>query len=633
MGMGRAFVAVADDASAVYWNPSCMLESERAELTSMYSNLYYDSRYAYIGLIVPRLLEETEKSWLRWFFGSGAAWGVGWTGLNMVGFEQRSQYNEYFGQFDIGENAWMLSWAKEWVGYAGILRMGITYKVINQQFSGLDNSSMSIYDVGTDWSNGLDAGFSFRPIHAPVFRIASLKYLLPLQLGLGFYNLVQPGWDRVNGTRQSFPRVIRYGLGYRMILKDWIPNAWNFRTKLGNTAILFALDKEHYSGADTGTYFGIEGQIKINAFDIWLLPRFGLNNQTEGQSLGFGLSIPFASAALRTDYVHVSHPDLSGDTRFCLSIQFRASQNARYFRSRAHEATLSKEMLRYNHLVLSKYPNEYLEDAVDDLATVANRSYEKRLYALVGGMRHAELLLEDANLLLRKKDIEGARRKALESSRAYAPSYLQTENYLTDAQIMDYGEALIISGKMEDAVTVLEEVEEANIRSNYLLGVGYQGLNDSRAIEAFDRAVNLVKQDRNNLVALSYLGWAESLVKDKQYESALMALSSLLNYDYDKLNDNYPRFPIFGDQYIQDDAMFLMGVTQLLAKNYQEGVSTLFKAFRYYPVLIYGDEANQRIDEMTSALQSENYEGLNTIAQALLLEYYSRHDPSNRFFE
>jgi len=287
----------------------------------------------------------------------------------------------------------------------------------------------------------------------------------------------------------------------------------------------------------------------------------------------------------------------------------------------------------YNHLVLSKYPNDYMDEAVADIASVVDRNYEKRLYALIGGMRHAELLLEDANQLLRNRNVEAARRKALESSRAYAPYYLQAENYLTDQQMMDYGEALIISGKMDDAVTVLNEVESPPIRANYLRGVGYQGLNDSEAIASFNEAVSQVKQDQHSIASLSYLGFAEALVKDEQYESALIALSSLLNYDHDMLSEDYPRFPIFEDQYIQDDALFLMGITQMLSKNYRDGLATLYKTLRYYPGLKYGQQADILVDEMSTALNRQDYKQLDALAQELLLSYYSQHDPSNRFYE
>ena len=39
-GMGGAFVAIADDANAINWNPSGLPGLRRKEFTSTYSNLY-----------------------------------------------------------------------------------------------------------------------------------------------------------------------------------------------------------------------------------------------------------------------------------------------------------------------------------------------------------------------------------------------------------------------------------------------------------------------------------------------------------------------------------------------------------------------------------------------------------------
>ena len=35
LGMGRAFLAVSDDASATYWNPAAMVQLERKELMGL----------------------------------------------------------------------------------------------------------------------------------------------------------------------------------------------------------------------------------------------------------------------------------------------------------------------------------------------------------------------------------------------------------------------------------------------------------------------------------------------------------------------------------------------------------------------------------------------------------------------
>ena len=53
LGMGGAFVAVADDASGIYWNPAGLVGAKRIELSSMYTNLYYDSRFAFLGVVLP----------------------------------------------------------------------------------------------------------------------------------------------------------------------------------------------------------------------------------------------------------------------------------------------------------------------------------------------------------------------------------------------------------------------------------------------------------------------------------------------------------------------------------------------------------------------------------------------------
>ena len=65
LGMGRAFTAVANDASAIYWNPGGLMGLERSEFTSMYADLFYDSRFTYVAVAFPRLLEERDNQFLN----------------------------------------------------------------------------------------------------------------------------------------------------------------------------------------------------------------------------------------------------------------------------------------------------------------------------------------------------------------------------------------------------------------------------------------------------------------------------------------------------------------------------------------------------------------------------------------
>ena len=51
--MGGAFAAVADDATAMYWNPAGISRLGKVEATFNYANWFLDTQYAYTGLVAP----------------------------------------------------------------------------------------------------------------------------------------------------------------------------------------------------------------------------------------------------------------------------------------------------------------------------------------------------------------------------------------------------------------------------------------------------------------------------------------------------------------------------------------------------------------------------------------------------
>ena len=323
MGMGRSFVAVSDDASGVYWNPAGIVGAKRIELTSMYSNLYYDTQFAHFGVVVPRPCDSdsTKTGLLRFLFGPSTSLGFGFVGMSMEEFEQRTNTGLLLGNFGFSENAFLLAWAREEVGSWGIFRYGINFKYVGQNFSGLQASTdMELSEISQDWSPGLDIGFIFQPINAPIFRLVSLRYLLPLRFGLCIQNVIQPKWNFTENHRDVFPIVVRFGLSYRWILQDWIPETWEpVRSFFGSSQILTCVDKEWYADEKSGTYFGAEMYLPITESGIAFFPRFGFNNRADGTSLGIGFSIPFTSSAIvRIDYAYGFHSYLPEDNRFFL---------------------------------------------------------------------------------------------------------------------------------------------------------------------------------------------------------------------------------------------------------------------------------------------------------------------------
>lgn len=75
LGMGEAFTALSDDASAIYWNPAGMARLDRAKITGTYDKWFDDMFYDYIAGAIP--------------FGNGGGMGFSLFYMNLGRFEQR----------------------------------------------------------------------------------------------------------------------------------------------------------------------------------------------------------------------------------------------------------------------------------------------------------------------------------------------------------------------------------------------------------------------------------------------------------------------------------------------------------------------------------------------------------------
>src|ERR1051325_741534 len=77
LAMGAAFVGVADDASATYWNPAGLSQITRKELTLLKATLFADTTYDFYSFVKP-----SRKG--------GSAWGVSMTKLASAGYKKVS---------------------------------------------------------------------------------------------------------------------------------------------------------------------------------------------------------------------------------------------------------------------------------------------------------------------------------------------------------------------------------------------------------------------------------------------------------------------------------------------------------------------------------------------------------------
>ena len=78
MGMGGAFVSVANDASAMFWNVAGIAQLPKNEIIFNHSNWLADISYEYAGITMP--------------LSAIGTLGVSFTFLNMGEFEQTTEY-------------------------------------------------------------------------------------------------------------------------------------------------------------------------------------------------------------------------------------------------------------------------------------------------------------------------------------------------------------------------------------------------------------------------------------------------------------------------------------------------------------------------------------------------------------
>jgi tetratricopeptide (TPR) repeat protein len=571
-GMGRAFTAVANDASSIFWNPAGLMNLERQEFSSMYTNLFFDSYFTYVSLGIPRK-----------YLGENSAFGIGWVRYGVADFEQRSINNEPQGEFELYEQAFVASYAREHVPASsifkswGILSYGVSLKLVNQAFPGYDaNKGPVSVNRTSAFGVGLDVGATFLPINAPVFRIFALRYLMPLRLGLSVQNLLPP---RVGiGRKDRYPQVLRWGLGYDLNFKRW-------QFKLAYDQEFDLLIDEQFSRRDLGHYAGLEVEFSGQRFKPVL--RMGANNRSDKFTIGAGIKVFFQDlTAVRIDYSRGQHDRLSDDDRLFVTAQFGNLFDADYFYGKTTSRNRKAHQNLADHLhVISQYPNEHVEFSADTLASTYDPNNAARYYWLIGGIKLANIFFREAKSNLKDGKLKEAKDKAYLAVVEYGREFAKPENKFSNTDFLNFAEALIIYEKWHDAIVVLENVFEYTLRYHYLSGVCSARMEKwDDAIKQFRNALDL-DVDHNSMQRLSYFGLAKCLMKKGNYESAIDTLRIITRYFCTKLNPEYPRYPIYPDYNICDDAQFLLGQCYLEQGRKEEALIEFAKVTKYYPSL------------------------------------------------
>ncbi|MCB9069940.1 MAG: PorV/PorQ family protein [Calditrichae bacterium] len=258
-GMGEAYAAVADDATATYWNPAGLMASDRNNLTMMY-NSWLESVNSQFGAVQ--------------FRGATSAWGFHVYSLGVDDIPARDfPTNEPVEQFGANYLSLGISHARK---FGEKLDIGITAKYLFEK--------IYVYTA-----NGYAVDFGLR------YRLGENLNLAGALQNLGSMN-------ELNLEKTKLPALMRVGASY------------DLSKMLGSVNLLLAGDVLKPLDEDVRIHVGAEA-------GVWkqLMLRAGYMSGYENRSVTFGVGI--RKTSFQIDYSYTPFDDDFGDSqRFSLYI-------------------------------------------------------------------------------------------------------------------------------------------------------------------------------------------------------------------------------------------------------------------------------------------------------------------------
>lgn len=187
LGMGKAFVALADDASAAYWNPAGLSGISRGQLTALHSIFWGGTVYDFISYVHPTTI--------------GGTLGFSGTRLFMGGFEGRDELNRKTHTFEDIQSAYAVSYGQK---ILETLAIGTSLKKMSHT---LDDHTSGSYII--------DVSALYEPIEN-------------MRVGTNLQNLLSMS----QGTSDKLPIVARLGINYKL-LRDRLSLGADIQSTIG----------------------------------------------------------------------------------------------------------------------------------------------------------------------------------------------------------------------------------------------------------------------------------------------------------------------------------------------------------------------------------------------------------------
>jgi hypothetical protein len=305
MSLGRAYVGLADDASAVFLNPAGLGLSRRIDIVSMKATLINEVGYTVFAGALP-----LETGSLGVGYVNSSVLGIPLTRWTEVSGVARP---ETYGYTDYGSNVFILSYAAvagDVFNNAALknVSLGASIKYYAQSFSETSASLEGASGSGAD----IDLAAKFRAARWIDIGIV-FSNILPADMGGAFV------WKK-NSVSEGIPATLRIGSAFKVIGAEGLrPSA--------TSELTFLLDAEKEMDASYDLllfHSGIEWKpVKQLAL------RLGLDQQQSAQSSGvaaetnitYGVGIYFAPVSF--DYAYHGYGGMAENTTHYFSLGLR----------------------------------------------------------------------------------------------------------------------------------------------------------------------------------------------------------------------------------------------------------------------------------------------------------------------
>ena len=299
-GMGEAFVAVADDATAAFWNPAGLALAQTRQVVVNHIDWVADINHEYLSFVMPTKAGNV---------------GVSVTALSLGEFEETTidTFQGTGRTFTGADLAFGVSYARM---FTDKLSFGLTAKVVSEQIWNVGTAGAA-FDFGVHYNTG------WRNLR---LGMAIVNFGPDLKYSGGLLDFTHdPGWswpwtrEPIPGTylTETFPLpvIFRFGMAYDFIHTD-------------KSYLTAAVDLNHFNDVNEKVNVGLE--YRYNPFSLRagyiLNTDFDYANDvgwSDGISAGVGFRVrPTPGLGLNFDYDYRNLGRLGGSHRLTLALDF-----------------------------------------------------------------------------------------------------------------------------------------------------------------------------------------------------------------------------------------------------------------------------------------------------------------------